>query len=163
MNRVYWTAAICALALAQPAVANDGVAAPAAAESAGARYTRFSGEPVKHIRAGNVRGWEAMDPEHLVLFTSYTEAWLLDVAGRCLDVQMAVRIALTHENKQIYSGIDKVRVGTQECAVTQIRPVDLPAYQMAKREVEGASLEVGQASELLHAELIARQVEPLGS
>lgn len=119
-------------------------------------YARFAGAAVPSIQFDSLRGWEPLDAEHLVLFTEFTEAWLLELSGDCLDVDMVFRITLTHQDRQLLGGTDTLRVGQRACAINNIRPVDLPAYRMAKREVEGASLEAGQASELRHAELAAR-------
>jgi hypothetical protein len=158
MNRGIWAALMLTTAALVHAQDASELAPSGAVGSKD--YARFAGDPVKQIRFASLQGWEPIDREHVVLFTRYTEAWLLDLAGPCLDVKFAYAISVTSFGNRIHSGFDKLLVGQQECRISQIRPVDMDAYHAAKREAEGASLEAGLASELLHAKVIVRDADP---
>lgn len=133
---------------------------PAAAESRPAQnpkdYERFASEPVRSLQFSSIYGWEPIDDEHVVLLTGVRTAWLLDLSGLCMDRDLNVRIGVTSFGNRIHAGFDKVQTAAGECRITQIRKVDMAAYDEAKRQVLGGALELGNASEPMAAEVIER-------
>lgn len=131
-------------------------ATDAAAGPDPSHYERFASGPVKSLQFSSIYGWEPIDEEHVVLFTGVRKAWLLDLSGLCLDAHLNVRIGVTSFGSRIYSGFDKVQTPRGECRITQIRAVDMDAYDEAKRQVVGGDLELGNGTEPMAADVIER-------
>lgn len=138
----------------------SGAAVAAAAEAAKGpdpnHYEAFAGEPVKSLQFASIYGWEPIDEEHVVLMTGVRTAWMLDLSGLCLDQHLTVKIGVTSFGSRIHSGFDKVQTSRGECRITQIRKIDMAAYDEAKRKVMGGDLELGNGSEPMAAEAIER-------
>lgn len=94
-------------------------------------YARFAGAPVKSIRFASLHGFMPLNREQVVLFTRAREAWLLDLAGPCRQVQTAFAVSVSNFGQRIYSGFDSLRVGRQQCRITRIRGIDLEAHRAA--------------------------------
>ncbi|MDI3263152.1 MAG: DUF6491 family protein [Fulvimonas sp.] len=93
-----------------------------------------AGAPVKQFRLDHPPwSWEAIDRDHLLVYTKPGQAWLLDVPG-CTSLPFAPAIAITSQLDQVTAGYDRVITGRRDfpCIITRIRPLDprrLPAAQ----------------------------------
>jgi hypothetical protein len=106
-----------------------------------AAYVAAAGAPVKNFRFFNLYSWEPLGEGQLAVYTRSNEAWLLDLGGRCLDLDFANSIGLTSNLNQVTVGFDKVLTGRGHypCTITGIRPVDvkrLKLEQEAQRRIE---------------------------
>jgi hypothetical protein len=107
-----------------------------------ALYSGHAGAPVKSIRYSTPIGWEKIDDNHLLLTTRPREAWLMRVAGPCLDWGgSAPTIAISSQAGVVSAGFD--RISTPEtpvsCRIEEIRPVDVAAVRAARDGMASAS------------------------
>jgi hypothetical protein len=104
-----------------------------------AQYQQFSGAPVDSMNFIRLDSWQPLDDQHLVVWTSPREAYLLTVWPNCDWMTITPDIGLTSSVHRVYKNIDKVivpsrlnaRFPNQQCPISEIRPIDLPAYKRA--------------------------------
>lgn len=105
-----------------------------------AAYTAAAGAPVKSFHFFNLWSWEPLSESQLVIYTRPNRAWLLDLDGRCQNLEFTNAIGLTSSSGEVMVRFDKVRVGRGyiPCTIMQIRPVDvkrLRIEQEAQRKI----------------------------
>ncbi len=104
-----------------------------------ARYQAVAGAPVDSMSFWRLDSWEPLDDEHLVVWTSPREAYLLKVWPNCDWMVIVPSIGLTSSVHRVYKNIDKVivpsrlneRFANRQCPISEIRPIDVPAYKRA--------------------------------
>jgi hypothetical protein len=99
------------------------------------RYQAHAGEPVDRFTyPSRLRGWHAVDREHLVVHTGDT-SYLLQVAGGCVGLQTAHRIGMTTRNARnvVSSGLDEITLEHDRCRIIEIRPLDYPGLRAEQR------------------------------
>ena len=106
-----------------------------------AAYTAAAGAPVKSFHFFNLWSWEPLSDSQLVIYTRPSQAWLLDLDGRCQNLTFTNAIGLTSSSGEVWVRFDKVRVGRGyiPCTIMQIRPVDvkrLRIEQEAQRTID---------------------------
>lgn len=105
-------------------------------------YEVAAGAPVDSFRYFNLWSWEPLSDHQLAVYTRANEAWLIDLDGRCRNLEFTNHIGLTSSASEVSSRFDRVITGPadQPCFIKQIRPVNiakLDAPQAGKpREVE---------------------------
>lgn len=105
-------------------------------------YTAAAGQPVNSFRYLSLWSWEPLSERQLAVYTRAQEAWLLDLDGRCPNLEFTNHIGLTSSASEVMVKFDRVLTGPNDapCFIKQIRPVDiakLNAPQQGKpREVE---------------------------
>ena len=74
-----------------------------------------------------IRGWQAVDREHLLVRVGPREAYLLGTGVPCVGLQTSRRIGLTSKVGRITvtSGRDEILLEPDRCRITEIRPLDL--------------------------------------
>ncbi|MET3652244.1 DUF6491 family protein [Dyella japonica] len=108
-------------------------------------YAAAAGEPVSSFRYFSLWSWEPLSDSELAIYTRSNEAWLLDLDGKCRNLEFTNHIALTSQASEVSARFDRVITGGADapCFIKQIRPVDikkLNAPQEGKpREVEEAA------------------------
>ena len=115
--------AVLSIALLCAACASD---APKRDAALLAEYQKVAGNPVDDFFFWDLRnGWQVLGPEHLVVWTTPWDAYLLRVRKPCLDLQFAQTIAVTSTANTVHRGLDSIRVrDTVPCPIEEIRPVD---------------------------------------
>jgi hypothetical protein len=129
-----------ALALAVVAVLSLSACASGLArkDEVGLKYTDYAGDPVDTVRTlGAVNGWTPVSRTQLVIWTGVNEAWLLTVWDSCRDLTFANSISVTQSGRQI-TKFDRVLVGEERCAITEIRPVDVKQMKADRKAVKAA-------------------------
>jgi hypothetical protein len=129
-----------ALALAVVAVLSLSACASGLArkDEVGLKYADYAGEPVDTVRTlGAVNGWTPVSRTQLVIWTGVNEAWLLTVWDSCRDLTFANSISVTQSGRQI-TKFDRVLVGEERCAITEIRPVDVKQMKADRKAVKAA-------------------------
>jgi hypothetical protein len=97
------------------------------------RYYRYAGEPIERFSyLGPLNGWDVLDGEHLVVYTSVNDGYLLTVELPCRDLQFKQAIALSSTGSSVTRGADFVTVGPDRCRISEIRKVD---YGQLKRDL----------------------------
>lgn len=86
--------------------------------------------------------WEAIDDQHVLLYTRPREAYLLEVVP-CPGLESAVALGVTSRFNSVTSGIDSVVTGWQRpmsfpCRIQSIRPIDVKALRAAEKEADKA-------------------------
>jgi hypothetical protein len=108
-------------------------------------YVTAAGEPVNSFHYFNLWSWEPLSDSALAVYTRPDEAFLLDLDGRCRNLEFTNHIALTSSASEVSARFDRVITGPADapCFIKQIRPVDikkLDSPQQGKpREVEEAA------------------------
>jgi len=120
---------------------------PSAAERL-ALYQAHAGAEVRSFPLfGRLNGWSPLGDQALVVWTRPSEAWLLELAGRCQDLDYATAISLTSSGSQVHARFDEViplgpmvgEVARIPCRIQSIRPVDAKAVRQAQQELREAS------------------------
>lgn len=90
------------------------------------RYLRYAGDPVDRFNTmTGIDSWESVDSSHIVLRTGFNKAYLITLWSGCPDVDFANRIRVVSTMSNSVSRLDKVIVGREQCAIREIRPVDI--------------------------------------
>ncbi len=117
-----------------------------------ALYSAHAGAPVDQFRYyGSISGWTPLGDEAIAIWSRPNEAWLLDLAGPCQDLDYAQAITVSNTMGQVSARFDKVQVLGRSaisipCQIRQIRPLDVKAIRQAEREVR-AEREAGKAAQ----------------
>lgn len=115
-------------------------------------YNAAAGAPVRSFRlilGPQIYSWEALSDSQLVIYTTPTKAYLLDV-WPCNNLTFTNTIGLTSFANTVQTGFDKVLTGRPyiPCAIKQIRPVDLAQFKLdkeAERHVDSVPRDNGTA------------------
>jgi hypothetical protein len=106
-----------------------------------AAYAAAAGAPVRSFTyLGRMWSWEPLGDKQLVVYTTPSKAYLLDVWG-CSNLPWAQVIGLTASFREVQANFDKVLAGGPypPCPIVQIRPLDLTRLKLAQqspREVD---------------------------
>ena len=139
-SRTRWALFAAGLALAVAGCA--GMSSTRAPSEALTRYQSVAGPSVQFLPFWRLEEWEAVDDEHLVVWTSRREAWLLQVWPNCNGLISSPTIALTSSVHRVYANIDKVLLAQHEvCRIQDIRSIDVAALKRAREAAKS-----GQAS-----------------
>jgi hypothetical protein len=108
-----------------------------------AQYRAYAGPPVRSFTwFGRFDSWQGLGKDHLVVFTTPWDAYLLTIWSPC-DMRFVInRIGLTTTNSTVYSGADSVIVysegtGRWTCPISEIRPVDYRRMRAALKAQGG--------------------------
>jgi hypothetical protein len=110
-----------------------------------ALYEANAGAPVDSFRYyGSINGWTPLGDEAIAVWSRPSEAWLLDLAGPCPDLDYARAITLTNTFGKVSARFDKVLVLGRSaidipCVIRQIRPLDVKAIRQAERDARAAT------------------------
>lgn len=88
------------------------------------KYEPYVGEPIRGFTAFRIDSWQTVDRDHLILWTSMNDAWLLTIGGSCPDLMFTDRIRVTSTGNQI-STFDKVIVRGDTCLIDTIQPINV--------------------------------------
>jgi hypothetical protein len=114
--------------------------APQRDEALLAEFQNFAGDPVQNFFFWDLRnGWQVLGREHLVVWTSPWDAFLLRVRTPCTDLPFAQNIAISSTGRWVRRGLDSVQVRNSiPCPIEEIRPVDyrkmLATHAEARRQ-----------------------------
>lgn len=107
-------------------------------------YAAAAGTPVNSFHYFSLWSWEPLGDRQLAVYTRANEAWLLDLDGRCSNLEFTNHIGLTSSASEVSVKFDRVLTGPRDapCFIKQIRPVDLKKLNSPQegkpREVEEA-------------------------
>ena len=112
-----------------------------------ALYRDHAGEPVKDFRyLGHLSGWAPIGDSALAVWTKPSEAYLLELTGRCQDLEYALAISITQFGNRVTARFDDVLplgAGTSSikipCRIETIRPLDVKALRASEKELREAS------------------------
>jgi hypothetical protein len=142
VKHILATAAVAAALVGCARVGKDYTARMEARQQA---YAAAAGAPVNSFHYFSLWSWEPLSDNQLAIYTRANEAWLLDLDGKCHNLQFTNHINLTSSASEVAAKFDRVITGPADapCFIKQIRPVDvakLASPQQGKpREVEEAA------------------------
>lgn len=89
-----------------------------------ARYQRYAGPPVDHIRYFQIDGFQYLAPDKLAIRFAVNQMVLVTVQTPCTNLAFTNAIGLTSRDHTLYSGFDFVTFDHQRCKILRIEPVD---------------------------------------
>lgn len=108
-----------------------------------ARVEAVAGKPVGSIMfLGSLYSWDALDDQHVLLYTRPRDAYLLTVVP-CPDLNSAISLGVTSQFSRITQGVDSVIAGNMgrrsyPCRIQGIRAVDVKALRAADTAARAA-------------------------
>ncbi|TKS53625.1 hypothetical protein E4582_01775 [Luteimonas yindakuii] len=115
-------------------------------------YRSHAGEPVSSFNFfGRLNGWTPLGDSALAVWTRPSEAFLLQLTGRCPDLDFAPAISLTSTQNRVHARFDKVipldrNPHSIPCHIAEIRPLDTRALRTAERELREGEVVADQPS-----------------
>lgn len=107
-------------------------------------YRAHAGAPVDSFQYfGSINGWTPLSDSALALWTKPNQAYLLELSGRCPDLEFAQAITVTNQMGRVHQRFDKVIVlGRQSikmpCFISRILPLDVKAIKQAQQDIREA-------------------------
>ncbi len=104
-----------------------------------ALYESHAGAPVGYFQYfGSINGWTPLGDSAIAVWTKPAQAYLLDLAGPCPDIEYTPVITVTNENGRVYRNFDKVIARGRStfeipCPIKVIRPLDVKAIRSAEK------------------------------
>lgn len=130
--------AILALAAALGACASDGLNRADRL----ALYRAHAGPPVRDFNYfQSLNGWTPLGDRALAVWTRPSQAYLLELAAPCQDLDYAPAISISNTMGHVSAKFDRVTVhggGTTmhfSCRIQEIRPLDIKALRLAENEL----------------------------
>ncbi len=113
-----------------------------------ALYRAHAGAPLREFRyVDRLGGWTALGKGALAVWTRPNEAYLLELAGPCNDLDFASAISLTHRMDRVAARFDDVVVlgGPNTirlpCRIESIRALDVKAVRASEKQLREVKLE----------------------
>lgn len=109
-----------------------------------ALYREHAGPPVDSFQYfGRIDGWTPLGDSALALWTKPNQAYLLELPGRCPDLNFAQAITVSNQMGRVHQRFDKVTVlGPQSikmpCFIGRILPLDVKAIKQAQQDMRAA-------------------------
>jgi uncharacterized protein DUF6491 len=111
-------------------------------------YKAHAGEPVRDFQYfGQINGWTPLGDSALAVWTKPSQAYLLELYGRCADLDYAPAISLSNMMSRVSARFDNVYVhggGSSSmripCRIETIRPLDVKALKQAQKTLREAKL-----------------------
>ena len=89
------------------------------------RYVAYAGAPLDRMTwLGHFYSWESLGDNHLVVYTTPSDAYLLTVTPPCNDLNFVQSIGLTSTAGTVYPRLDSVKVKGWRCPIAEIRRID---------------------------------------
>ncbi len=109
-------------------------------------YREHAGAPVKSFSFfGSLNGWVPLGDAALAVSTKPGQAFLLELPGRCPDLDTAPAITVTNQAGRVYAKFDDVLVlggphttFRMPCRIDTIRPLDVKALRRAHKQLREA-------------------------
>ncbi|MGO1001589.1 DUF6491 family protein [Lysobacter sp. CA196] len=109
-----------------------------------ALYRAHASAPVDSFQYfGRIDGWTPLGDSALAVWTKPNQAYLLELQGRCPDLDFASAISVSNQMGRVHSRFDKVTVlGHQSikmpCFISRILPLDVKAIKQAQSDMREA-------------------------
>ncbi|MFC6838987.1 DUF6491 family protein [Xanthomonas theicola] len=111
-------------------------------------YRAHAAAPVRDFQYLNrLSGWTALGDSALAVWTRPNQAYLLELSGRCADLDFAPTIAITHFSDRVSARFDDVIVVggptaiRLPCRIQSIRPLDVKALRTSEKELRQAKVQ----------------------
>jgi hypothetical protein len=113
-------------------------------------YRANAGDPVRSFtHTGRLWGWRAVDDSAVAVWTSGNRGYLLELMGRCPELNFATSIGLSTRTGRVSAGFDSVvfdarsgRGMRTSCRIDTIRPLNTRVVRETKSDLnEGETIE----------------------
>jgi len=112
-----------------PSSRSDAAAKPRPTTNDYRRYVRGN---VQAFNSSNLTDWDAPDPQHVVVWTSPAEAYLLTLFGACFGLESASTILLSADGGVVRPGAAAVVVAAERCRIQFVERLDARAMKADK-------------------------------
>ena len=92
-------------------------------------YRRYAKGYVPAFNSARITDWDSPDPNHVVVWTSPAEAYLLTLFGSCLGLQSAKTILISADGGVVRPGAAAVMVGPERCPIQFVDRLDAKAIK----------------------------------
>ncbi|WP_428995293.1 DUF6491 family protein [Lysobacter enzymogenes] len=140
-----WIAPLLAAALSAVVLAGCASTGPKLDDAQRlALYREHAGAPVDRFQYfGRLDGWTPLGDSALAVWTRPNQAYLLELQGRCQDLDFAQAISVSNQMGSVHRRFDKVIVLGQQsikipCFIDRILPLDVKALKQAQKEMRSA-------------------------
>jgi Family of unknown function (DUF6491) len=124
MRRAY-PALLTALGLMALAGCQNGIPRHESQSEVRERYVSYAGPPLDRMTwLGQFYSWESLGDNHIVVYTTPSDAYLLTVTPPCNDLNFVQSIGLTATAGTVYPRLDSVKVKGWRCPIAEIRRID---------------------------------------
>jgi len=106
-----------------------GAAASAKPQPTTADYRRYIKGNAGVFSSASVYDWQAPDPNHVVVWTSPAEAYLLTLFGACFGLDSVQTILLSGDGGTVRAGAAAVMVGAERCPIQTVERLDARAMK----------------------------------
>ena len=88
------------------------------------KYEKAAGSDVQQMPASPLVDWQPLNDRSIAVWTASDKPWLVRVSQPCDGLKQADSVALTSSDGKVIVGTDAVKVGTAQCKIASIQPVD---------------------------------------
>ncbi len=106
-----------------------GATASVKPQSTTADYRRYIRGNAGVFSSASVYDWQAPDPNHVVVWTSPAEAYLLTLFGACFGLDSVQTILLSGDGGTVRAGGAAVMVGAERCPIQTVERLDARAMK----------------------------------
>jgi uncharacterized protein DUF6491 len=92
-------------------------------------YRRYIRGSVSAFNSSGVTDWDSSDPNHVVVWTSPAEAYLLTLFGACFGLDSATTILLAADGGVVRPGAAAVMIGAERCRIQFVDKLDARAIK----------------------------------
>ena len=104
-------------------------------------YMPYVGESVDRFQFWDLKQWELVAPDKVVVWPRLNQAFLITVDEPCIELEWAKSIALTSSANTVSARFDSVKAGGDTCRINLIQPID---YKKYRADRSAAKLEDGK-------------------
>jgi hypothetical protein len=123
-------ALIPALGLLAGCVAGPAAAPPPSKEAQ--LYLKYAGPPIESFTyLGRYDSFRTLGGPYLVIWTTFTNAYLIKVRDPCIQLPFANKVGLTSTSRTVNGNFDFVLVEHDRCRIGTIQRVDYDAMKKA--------------------------------
>ena len=112
--------------------------APRRGVSALEEYRPYIGPPVASVHFFTLDSWNSVDDRHVVIYTTFNTAYLVEVDPPCPELGFTDRLGVTSTVGTISHFESLVVRNHQRCLIGEIRPIDIK-HMKADRAAERAA------------------------
>ncbi len=92
-------------------------------------YMPYVGESVDRFQFWDLKQWELVAPDKVVVWPRLNQAFLITVDKPCIELEWAKSIGLTSSANTVSVRFDSVKAGRDTCRINLIQKIDYKKYR----------------------------------